>query len=293
MSTIRPPPHEEIQDRFEVQSSRGRYGKGYKPDTHDTSKDPTAKMLFGARTPAIPAEFSLESFVDKIHDQGQTSSCVGFAFAGAVMLRCTIMGTPIPWPSPTAIYTVARAIDRKDAGQSTSTKLKDEGSMPNLAVRGMNEWGIPADSQWPVGGFDPAAINAEPDLEELESAACFKLSGYYRIDTYGASRVADVCHAISENYPVSIGVMVDQAFEDYEGNPDVPLTSPEPDSFLGGHMLCIVGYKNDPKHAGKKLFRIRNQWNTSWGDNGFAWADESFITNSNAGDLYVITVNAV
>ncbi len=278
-----PKPDTEVTEQVAPEHIGGqRRGYGYIRDTHDTSKDPTAKGFFGARRHgATPPMYSLEAFVDKIHDQLRTSSCVGFAIAGAIMMRLAVMGIYISWPSPVAFYTFARAIDR----MSPNLPLEDFGCMPFQAIRGANEWGVPSNDAWP---FSESTINDEPTLDRLQSAATFTLTGYYRIDTYGKSRVEDICTAISEGYPVMLGVQVDQAFEDC--NDDTPLVAPL-DS-LGGHMLCIVGYKPNPHKPGEKLFRIRNQWGTSWGDRGYAWAEEFFVTNVDADDFYVVTAAA-
>lgn len=253
-------------------------GLGYIPDTHDKTLDPSTRSLFGARV-GLPAAASLEGYIDRIRDQGPTSSCVGFAFARAVHIRCAKLGVPIAWPSPTAIYSVARALARQDA----SEPLMDEGSMPRLAVQGMDQWGIPADEQWPVGGFDPDKINAEPDLQQLEEASTFLLQGYYRIDSWGATRVEEIKQAISEGFPVVGGFTVDKAFMEYGGQGLV--TEPDPDELQGGHMLCMVGYNDG-------VYRGCNSWGNGWGDLGMFNADERFLTNPYVGDLYVITVTS-
>lgn len=261
---------------------KGIFGKGYHPDTHDKSADLSARALFGAIM-RLPAEYSLESFMVGIYDQLQTSSCVGWAFAQAVMLRCAVVGTPIGLPSPEAIYLIARALERKLLGLTAAqSPLQDNGSQPSLAVQGMAELGIPSNLAWP---FDPSTINTEPNLEELEVASAFKMQGAYRINSDGDQRVQDVKQAISSGYPVAIGTQVDQAFEDYSGGSAI-ITAPNPAHLLGGHMMHLVGYRSDG------AFRGVNQWGGSWGDRGLYWADASFVMSQYLSDIYVITVGA-
>ena len=269
----------------------GRFGKGYVPDTHDKSKDRSTRHLFGAVV-SLPAAASLEKFVmpPGVRDQQQTSSCTGFAFARAIHLRCAAMGTPIAWPSPTGIYTVGRMLDEGRA-------ITDEGAQPSQVMLGCQRWGVPGDLAWPPGGFDaayaahgPDFINDLPDLAELEDAAGLHVQAWYRIDGEGAARLVDVKQALAEGYPVAIGTMVDQAFEDYAGKGNV--TAPVPADELGGHMMCICGYEPDPAHPGHSRFRGVNSWGTAWGDGGLYWADEAFILAPEMSDIYVVTATA-
>lgn len=261
---------------------QGDYGGGYIPDTHDKSKDLTIRHLLGGSR-GSPGAFTMEQFVGLagIKDQKQTSACTGFAFARTVHVRLAQVGTPIEWPSEVNIYTVGRAVDRSSA----DVALVDEGAMPNQIVRGMQEWGIAPESKWP---FDPDTINDEPDLLELEEAALFTLDGVYRIDSDGQQRLDDIRQAISEGYPIGIGVEVDQAFEDYAGgkDPGKLITAPDESNLLGGHMLCLVGYEGG-------IFRGVNSWGTGWGDGGMFWTDESWIVAPTTMDIYAITASAL
>lgn len=257
---------------------RGRFGKGYHPDTHDKSQDISARALFGAIM-RLPAEYSLEASISQVYDQGPTSACVGWAFAQAVKLRCAVAGSPIGLPSPTAWYTGARATERNLLGLTPEqSPLQDNGSTPSLAVMAAQTIGIPSNDVWP---FDPTTINDEPNLEELEIASAFKLIGAYRIGSDGTQRIQDIKQAISSGYPVAIGTMVDQAFEDYNGKGVI--AAPNPANLLGGHMMHLVGYRADG------AFRGVNQWGTSWGDSGLYWASPAFVTTVLMSDIYVLS----
>jgi len=261
-----------------------KYGLGYLPDTHDKSKDPTSRALFGAPL-RLADSASLEKYMTSIYDQGQTSSCTGWAFAQAIMLRLKVTGITIPLPSPVNIYTCGRAMLRSQSGKTPEeSPLKDEGAVPSLVVAGINQWGVASNDAWP---FSPDTINDEPELEDLEVASSFLLppSQVYRINSVGEGRLLDVRQAIANGYPVAIGTAVDQAFEAYSGGKK-SVTAPDPSKILGGHMMHLVGYTNDGR------FRGVNQWGRSWGDGGMYWADESFITTEYMTDLYVLAAVA-
>lgn len=273
------PPPSDVVTPAATPPRKGKYGKGWKPNTKEMNdKTLKAKGFFGAHFTSYPDSFmGLEPHV-AIWDQQQTSCCVGFATAQATNARCGYMGTPIPRPSPVSVYTPARAYDRPNA----STSLQDEGCFPSNAMRGITEYGIASNAAWP---FSEATINAEPTAGQLENASIMELSGHWHIDSEGADRITDVCQALSQGYPVILGVQVDQAFENYDGTG--VLTAPADNG--GGHMLCIVGYRTV---NGKKQFRGVNSWGTSWGDRGFFWADEAWLTDAGAGDLNVMAVSS-
>jgi hypothetical protein len=263
------------------------HGLGYVPDTHDKSKDLNVRSLVGA-TMRMPTSASFEQYA-QVYDQLQTSSCTGWAFAQAIKERCAIAGAQIPLPSPEAIYTFGRAIARQQAGlKPEDAPLMDQGAQPSLVVQGMQQWGVPSNAVWP---FDPNTINTEPKLGQLEYSAQFLIAQCTRVNSEGAGRLLDIRQAIASGYPVIVGTAVDQAFEDYAGGKQkngLPSTvsAPDPSNILGGHMMHLVGY------TATGLFRGVNQWGTSWGDSGFYWADESFLTSELMTDIYVLACNA-
>ncbi len=266
--------------------SHKRYAKGWNRDLHPDVTGglvPQSRHLFGA-VRGLGTESILDSYVDVVRDQSTTSECVGFASARIVHMRCAIMGTRIAWPSTAFIYALARM----QALAHPEDALSDSGSQPYLAVQVMQEWGIPSDADFP---FDPATVNDKPTLRKAEEAASFILSGIYRIDLVGASRVAAVQQALDNKFPVMLGVQVDQAFEDYSG--DAPVTAPNPAGLLGGHMLPLTGYTTKTGSVSRELlFRGVNSWSEGWGDKGFFWATPAWLEDENAGDIYVCTVSA-
>jgi hypothetical protein len=247
---------------------------------------PVRGLLGAQHGSGSPAEASLEKYVLELWNQGPTETCVGQADARAVHVRCAAMGAPIEKPSPTAIYVGALAIERELAGLPPETPLRDQGSSPDLAIEAMSRFGIPRDKDWPPGGFDPARVVEEgPDLfTELEKAGEFLLTGWYQIGTTDMpTRMDDVRQAISEGYPVVFGTEVDQEFEDFRGTD--PVGAPDTSRLVGGHMMCIVGYRDDG------CFRVVNSWGADWGDGGLFWAKPDLLAFEGAGDFSVITVS--
>src|SRR6266404_2191851 len=279
----------------------GKYGKGYRPDVHDISKDLTIRHLLGALRSTNPVEaMAMEQYITGFFDvknQGSTGECLAFAYARAAQLRCEVQLVPLKeWPSTTGLYTVARAYERKRLSFTPdNTPLVDEGSIPQDMAQGANEFGFALDSQWPFDP-DPAAVNAEPNIDELRAASKGRFPGNYRITSTGSQRVEDVKQALAAGYPVVIGVRVDLPFEEYAGGiaeagttPPIPnaVTKPDLSQDQGGHGLCLLGYKTFPGQV--TLFRGCNSWDITWGDHGLFWADVLWLCDDSVMDILVVT----
>lgn len=262
-------------------------GLGYIPDSHDKSRDVSIRALLGARMRS-PNPTSFLKYLTAVHDQGKSSTCVGFTFAEGVQLSCAAIGTPIEFPSPTAIYVGALAIERKNSGKDPSTPLIDAGCQPLLAVQSMSEWGIPADTQWPLGGFDENRVTEEPTLEQLQASSSFELHQMYRINEGTETTLDDVQRALEHN-PVAIGSQIDKAFQDYDGKS--VLGPPVNDiNLIGGHMQLIIGWHYDAK--GNVVFIMLNSWGRGWGDSGLYYVSPAYLTSKYVSDIVSIQVAA-
>lgn len=278
---------------------RPRYGKGWTPDAKDRTHGPVHLLIGGPPEKLAPppnacgVQLRQAQAVIGVHNQGQTSACVGFTLAEVIAARCYVLGTPIEEPSAQGFYTFGRAEERKDPANTVAltAPLEDTGCQPGLAIAGACEYGIPSAKDWP---FDPATINDLPDEAKLQAASSFVLNGWYAINETGAARVLAVRHTLAKEIPVMLATGVDMPFEDYDGTgaitkPDP--TKPPPDfegPGLPGHMVSVVYAEPNPDRPGEFRFLLWNHWDVTWGLNGLAWVDESFIIAAFA--LFAISV---
>jgi hypothetical protein len=66
--------------------------------------------------------------------------------------------------------------------------------------------------------------------------------------------------------PLGLGMYVDKSFTSYTS--DV-FDSPGASQNKIGHMVVVVGYREDPEMG--LLYKIQNSWGTGWKDGGFGW----------------------
>lgn len=237
-------------------------GLGHIPDDHATVDEDLRErhvgVLLGAAAGELPSIVDYSSMLERIPDQGSTSSCVGQAFATAIFLRAHLDGIPLPRPSAKAIYDVARLIETPNA-------LIDIGSRPRLAVQGMQDYGIVAEERWPL---TEANVNTPPPLDVFRAGLGAKLSGHYRIG--GADVGTLLRSALARGFVPVFAMDVDDAYLAYDGSAIYGgLTAPR----VGSHMQAVVGY-------GAEYFLVANSWGAGWGQRGLARIAADFFNTA-------------
>lgn len=256
-------------------SGRGRGWVRDSPDARDYGIYRLAASL-KARWDLPSSCEDMCALVPSVRDQRSTSMCVGFTIARLLDVRARVLKTPLQvYPSAQGIYSAARA--RSAAGPTVP--LEDTGCAPRDAAQSLTEIGWCGEDVIP---FDPAAVNDRMTWSEFRDASDVRMTGYYKITSDGEERWDDLRRALSQGFPVGIGVEVDTAFENWGGSGvlDTPAVST-----LGGHMLPILGYDGETVTG-------PNSWGTSWGAQGWFRASKAWVLDSRAGDLIVVDVGA-
>lgn len=232
----------------------------------------------------------------EITDQITTSACVGFENAQSIHARRLFLrdraldaGAKDPGVpkkiAPFSIYTPARAIERRGRGlKPEQAPLVDQGCEPALALEAMQQYGVCTTEDWP---FDPALVNAEPDVMKLEEQSSDIIVRMYTIDTPDpAERERALALAVDAGHFPGLGFQTWQAFEDYKSG---VLGARNGESF-GGHMIGICGHIPDPEDANAKLFYGWNHWSEDWGLEGFFLVNRAFIGSPDVRDISVLHI---
>lgn len=243
-------------------------GRGYLADDFD-ERD----LLYSAprAVEPLPQSFTLEPHAVERFDQGATNSCVAHGFAHAIVIRESLKGLLYEEPSRLFLYATSRAYH---GGQ----KL-DRGTYPRTMAKALTKVGVPPASAWP---FNVSKVNKSPPPQAYLRGHSRRGGSYQRIAVKGDARLDAVCSAIAAELPVVIGTLVDRPFQALKGPRRV--TQPASASVaLGGHMMCIVGYRN---HGAS--FEVLNSYGRAWRDGGVCEIDADYVAWEHTQDLIII-----
>lgn len=202
----------------------------------------------------IPPAADLSDNFPTPGDQGQQSSCVGWAVAYS--LKSYQEKIERKWQldhkdrlfSPAFIYNQIKKSAGCDGGSLISDAL-------NLVRR---------DGIAPLSNFDytDQACSTVPDAGVRQTARQYAIADWRRVNVQDDMEIKT---QIAAGFPVVIGMMVDQAFSRLQ--PGEIYSAPDNVS-TGGHAMVVLGYDD-----GRSAYKVINSWGTNWADGGFGWVD--------------------
>lgn len=261
------------------------FGKGAKR----SHPDKLAKRKLAAEHPRItplvaspPASASCASYEPPRENQGQTGSCTAHSgsacmyTAVASIAAITKASSPLPFvPSPRELYAATRAIERAAATAPGAPLplLTDSGAEPADVMSALAQFGVCPIQGQPTD-VTTANVNDEPDVDQLEAAATYLITGAYGINV-DSSASATCAAAIAAGYPIYVAFYCDTGFENWHpGDASYGATN-QRDPNGGGHAVFIDAYTTNPD--GSRTWRLVNSWGTSWGDNGTILVSDAFL----------------
>lgn len=91
---------------------------------------------------------------------------------------------------------------------------------------------------------------------------------------------ADIENQLKLGYPPILAIAIPDTFF----KPSPPWVISPVGKIRGYHAVVAVGLGS---FSGTKTFLIRNSWGTGWGDNGYAWVDEAFLSQHLVGTFVI------
>lgn len=226
-----------------------------KPDPRD--------HIYRPRVMHRPPSVDLRPKLPPCWDQGQLGSCTAFALTGAVCFLHGFVGSQL-W-----LYYKERVLEH-------STK-EDAGAEIRDGIKVLAKCGLPPEDAWP---YDISKFAKRPPANSYKQAKTDLITEYRRLNG-----LSDYLDCLATGSPFVIGISVYESFESNRvaKTGDVPMPSPN-EQCLGGHAICVVGYREDGK------FIVRNSWNTDWGDNGHFYLPPDYLANADlANDAWTIS----
>jgi hypothetical protein len=220
----------------------------------------------------LPNKVDLRPLMTPIEDQGETSSCVAHAVAGAYQYWIKKASHQEKDVSRLFIYYNARW---RDGSQG-----EDGGSVIQLAMEGLSTFGACDETMWP---FDPQFLLERPDDDCYKDAATYRVHDMAQVPT----DLQAWKQALAEGKPIVFGCELFDSFDNCTDNGGV-VTMPDPNEIArakhSGHSMCAVGYSDS-----ENVFIVRNSWGTDWGDKGYCYIPYAYLMSDkfNDGDCWV------
>ena len=256
------------------------------------SKPPSASAILkqtlakrGAKEAEYPSSHDNSAGLPPIGDQGAQGSCV--SWATGYYMKSYQEGREHGWPlgdpahqfSPRFLYNQLHAFDEGSTFEGNLDLLLEQGCASM------------ADEPYDDGDY-----LTYPTADSYRTAIPFRAQDYAYLGNGETWDIFDAVKTLSAaGELVAVGIPV------YRPDPYTPgrfdlLTQGDShyempaaeDVFLAGfHAVTIVGY-DETAFSGQGAYRIVNSWGDTWGDAGFAWLSEAFLTTFGL-DFYTMT----
>lgn len=229
-------------------------------DDKIADKIPQKTRLLTRAYTTLPKSWSLRQYCPAIDNQGEFSTCVGWAtgYAARTIAEAARQG----WKgtdyitseafSPLFVYGNIKYEGTKNCNAGTNI----ENAMKLLKNTGVVK----------KRSFDALCVDYVKSSLRSQ-AAQYKIDDYFLL--FGPNHTYEQAvnvtkKALVENCPVVIGFKVYQSFE----SPGFDCWGGPGGEHTGYHAMCVVGY-DDNKYGG--AFLLMNSWSTQWGNQGYAW----------------------
>lgn len=189
-----------------------------------------------------------------VRDQGARPTCLAFAASDAhAALRD-------PWAALSCEFAFYHA--QRRASRSPAT-----GAVLSAMLLTLKEDGQPIESAWP---YLPSLPTDLADYSPPGTVMIFRRNGEARHEG-----VDEIVGYVSSNQPCLVLMTISNAF--YTPNDEGIIFAPpgeQPDP-TRRHAVIAVGYG---LMDGVRLVLVRNSWGTLWGQAGYAWIPEPYLT---------------
>ncbi|EYF07651.1 C1 family peptidase [Chondromyces apiculatus] len=209
-----------------------------------------------------------------LSNQGALSACVANSWCDAMEILRGL-------EKPEGVIQLSRLFVYWNARRLHEATGKDAGTFIRAGAQQLRKLGICEEQFWP---YDAAQVLKAPPTSCYPMAAENRLTGFYRITGEGPERLRQIELAIRANHPVIFGTMIGTGFQAYAGGGHVQFIPPK-DEWVGAHAMVLTGV--DVGYG--RRFLVRNSWGSTWGDDGHAWLDDSYLAWDQTQDVWVGT----
>ena len=223
-------------------------------------------------SPDIPETWDLREPWWEIRDQGETGACVGFAVADSVLRWHFVKSNRLQQTEYlSARYLWMASKETDEFTDRPTTFIERYGTSIKAALAIAYKYGVMLEKDLQ---FESATLFQDDETVFYAIAATRRICSYFNLDR----NVNNWRRWIYNKGPIVTRLDPDQSWLNLlpliSDLTETERKSGKLDSYcedigLGGHACALVGYTRD-------RFIVRNSWGTDWGDNGFAYASDSY-----------------
>ena len=227
---------------------------------------------------APPPSKDLRATWWKIGDQESTGSCVGWASTDGVMRYHLVKAGKLGQTELLAPrYTWMASKETDQFVTRPETFIEEAGTSLKAAMDVCRKYGVVPESMLPFHIANTMYPGSEDTF--FATAAQRRASAYFNL----GKNFTQWRNWLASHGPLLVGLSVDQTWDNATATKGL-LDVFKPKTVRGGHAVCLVGYRNDGR------FIVRNSWGTGWGDKGFGYASEAYITAAFFNESYGVTM---
>lgn len=245
---------------------------------NDWNYDSAVQANAVAAPAALPASVDLRAPWWGIGDQEHTGSCVGWASTDSIARYHMVKAGRLAQNarlSPRFAWMASKETDEFNVRPETF--IEGAGTSLKAAMDILRKYGSVPEAMLPFH----IATNMYLGDENVfyATAASRKIASYFNLQ----KNFANWRNWLATQGPVMVGLNVDATWDGAKATHGL-LDVFQPGTIRGGHAVALVGYRADGR------FIVRNSWGTAWGDNGFGYASEAYITGAFFNESYGVTI---
>ena len=209
---------------------------------------------------SLPLVVDLIQYCSPVKDQGSEGSCTAFSTIAALEFIGKKNNIDLSLSEQFTYYATRVNI-------ANGPPIQDSGAYIRDAVKSTVHYGTCLETIWPYSNLFNIAPSTNAYAEALKHTSIIYSSV---VD----NNIISIKSMLSSGIPIIIGFSCySNIFTDnVTSSGIIPLSN---NNVVGGHAVLLIGYNESTK-----LFKFKNSWGTSWGENGYGYLSYDYFSKN-------------